>query len=118
MVIVDIALALICFSGNGEEPVCHHALIGSTTPTGTFTLQQRIVNDPLYGGDVLQFKEDPKEIFAIHRVWLGNPKERRTQRLASAKAAYRKITKGCINVSPEVYEMLLKCCYKDTIVIK
>lgn len=119
MVIVDIALALICFSNTpGVEPTCHNALIGGDTPRGTFTLQQRLVMDPLYGGDVLQFREDPKEIFAIHRVWLGNPKERRAERLASDKAKDRKITKGCINVTPEVYAMLLKCCYNSVLQIK
>lgn len=119
MVIVDIILATICFSvpPTGEY-VCEPALVGLDTPRGTYVLQQRLTNDPLYGGDVLQFREDAKELYAIHRVWLGNPAEHRAKRLRSTNASDRKITKGCINVTPEVYARLLDCCSGETLLIK
>ena len=119
MVIVDIALATICFTASPDAgQVCEHVLIGSDTPRGTYVLQQRLVDDPLYGGDILQFREDPTEVYAIHRVWNGRPAEHREMRIRSDKAADRKITKGCINVTPEVYARLLACCSQETLVIK
>lgn len=119
MVIVDIALAIICFSAQpGEPQECHNALIGGDTPKGEFSLQQRLVVDPLYGGDILQFREDPHEVFAIHRVWLGRPWEKREERLKSSDPRRRKVTKGCINVSNETYQRLLDCCANSTLIIK
>lgn len=118
-VIVDIALATICFaSAPGADQMCYNALIGGDTPRGTFTLQQRLVDDPLYGGDVLQFREDPTAVFAIHRVWLGRPWEKREERLKSSDPKRRKMTKGCINVSRETYQLLLNCCSTSTLIIK
>jgi len=113
MVIVDIALATICFMGT-----CHNALIGNDTPRGEFTLIQRLTETPGYGGDVLQFKETEEDVYAIHRVYLLHPAQRRAQRLKSKNIADRTITKGCINVSPEVYEALVECCSTDTVEIK
>ena len=118
-IVVDIALAIICFSSQpGEEPTCRNALIGSDTPRGTYTLQQRLVDDPLYGGDVLQFREDPSEVYAIHRVWNGRPYEKRDQRIRSKKASDRRVTKGCINVTNETYDELVNCCSTDTLIVK
>lgn len=81
-------------------------------------LQQRLVDDPLYGGDILQFDEKPTEVTAIHRVWLGRPWEKRLERLRSPDARQRKITKGCVNVTPEVYNALVACCASSKLVIK
>lgn len=119
MVEVFVALAAICFASSPTAAVeCHNALIGGDTPRGTFTLQQRLVDDPLYGGDVLQFDEKPTEVVAIHRVWLGRPWEKREQRLLSNSISERKITRGCINVTPEIYEKLVDCCSTATLIIK
>lgn len=76
-------------------------------------LNQRITESPGYGGDVLQFKETADSVYAIHRVFLLNQKEKRAERLKSAKVADRNITKGCINVSPEVYSRLVDCCSRN-----
>lgn len=100
-VIVYLSKALICIAGQ-----CFPALVGTETPTGTFTMYQRITEDPLYRGSVLQFHETPKMVLAIHRIWLGRPTEKRQERLASS-ASQRFITKGCINVSDDVYNQLL-----------
>lgn len=118
-VVVDISLALICFTSVPDtEMTCTNALIGSSTPVGTYTLIQRLTDDPLYGGDILQFKEDPKEVFAIHRLWLGRPHEHREKRILSKDPRQRRITKGCINVTNETYDELIKCCSTDTLIIK
>lgn len=114
MVIVDVVLATICFTytpGGIEE--CHPVLVGGDTPRGTFVLNQRLTQSAGYGGDVLQFRDDPDGVYAIHRVYLLNPKENRAQRLKSPLATDRRITHGCVNVDPAVYVRLVECCSSD-----
>lgn len=120
MIVVDITLATICFTTQlGGAERCHPVLIGADTPRGTFVVNQRLTDDPGYGGDVLQFKETSTAVYAIHRVYLLNPKERRAQRLASPLASDRHITRGCINVDPSVYDQLVDCCSRnETLTIK
>jgi len=114
MVVVDLALATICFLGQ-----CYPALVGQGTPRGEFELIQRLTQDQGYGGDVLQFLETDAAVFAIHRVWLLNPKQKRAQRLASSDIKQRTfITNGCINVTPEVYKKLVDCCSNSTLIVK
>lgn len=120
MIIVDIALAMLCIIGDGEEPTkqCYPVLVGPDTPRGEFQLQQRLVEWDGYGGDVIQFKEEELQIYAIHRVWTGRPKEKRPERLKNPDPAMRQITMGCINVDPAVYEEIVNCCSSTTLVIK
>lgn len=113
MVIVDITLSLICFMGQ-----CHHALIGNDTPKGEFTLAQVLTKDPGYSGDVLMFDIIDDEMFAIHRVWLLRPQEKRRWRLNQNDPKLRKITKGCVNVDEEVYKELVDCCSNDKLLIR
>ncbi len=118
MIVVDVALATICFL-QGANMECHPALVGSSTPKGTFMVVQRLTDSAGYGGDVLQFHETEKEVFAIHRVWTLRPSERRLERLASSDIKQRKnITGGCINVSHEVYSKLVSCCSSSTLLIQ
>ena len=113
-VIVDLALATICFLGQ-----CYPALVGPRTPVGEFTLQQRLTDSPGYGGDVLQFHETEKYVVAVHRVWTLKPEEQRLDRIASPDVRQRKnITNGCVNVAPEVYQKLVDCCSSSKIIIK
>ncbi len=118
-VIVDLALATICFTYNGAEE-CHPVLLGKNTPTpkGEFVLKQRYTQDPGYGGDVLQFHETKDEVYAIHRVWLLNPKQKRMERLKSPNIQDHFISGGCINVEPEVYKKLVDCCSSGELIIK
>ena len=109
MIVVSLAKALICFSGQ-----CHPALIGADTPVGDFPLIERRVLAPGYGGDVLQFKQDSKGVYAIHRVWLGVPSQRRMDRFGQ-DANNRTITAGCINITPDLYEELKSCCRQHTL---
>lgn len=120
MVVLDVLLATICFTtqpGGAEE--CHPVLVGADTPRGEFTINQRVTSSAGYGGDVLQFKEDKTGVWAIHRVYLLNPKEKRAERLRSLDPKQRQITHGCVNVQPEVYMKLLACCSRNgTLIVK
>ena len=114
MIIVNLALATICFAGQ-----CYPALVGPTTPKGEFTLTKRIVSDPGYGGDILKFSETQDSVFAIHRVWTLVPSQRRLERLTQGTVGQRQsITNGCINVMPEVYDKLMNCCIDHTLVVR
>jgi len=124
-VLVDIAFATLCIISGGDEMLqippterCYPVLVGNDTPKGDYRLQRRLVSANGYGGDILQFKEDDLELFAIHRVWLGRPAEQRDKRLKSFNPKDRNITMGCINVDPLVYEKLLDCCADANITIK
>lgn len=113
MVIVSLAAASICFAG-----ACHPVLVGDNTPAGTFKLSPRVVTDPGYGGDLLVYRENARYVWAIHRVYTLNPGEDRIARLRSpAPERRRSVTKGCINVMPEVYDKLMECCRNDILVI-
>lgn len=101
--LVILATAMICLPANR----CYPVLIGRDTPVGVFTVQHKDTSAPGYGGDVLEFYENETSIYAIHRVWLLKPKQHRLERLASKDVSKRKnVTGGCINVMPEVYELL------------
>ena len=113
MVVVSLAAATICFLN-----ACYPALVGHSTPSGSFTLQVRETAQDGYGGDVLQFHDTGSEVYAVHRVWLLRPAQRRAERLAGTDPAQRLITSGCINVSNEVYEKLKKCCVATTLIIQ
>lgn len=120
-IIVDIALATLCIIGTGDDPTaerCYPILVGPDTPKGEYHLKQRLVESPGYGGDVLQFKENDLYIYAIHRVWLGRPWEKRAERLKSNDVSRRRITMGCINVDPAVYDEIIDCCSSDIVTIK
>ena len=118
-VIVSIALATICFTYQGAEE-CHPILLGKSNPTpkGEYFLQQRLTDDPGYGGDVLQFHETREEVYAIHRVWLLKPEQKRMERLRSKNVKDRYISAGCINVDPVIYDKLIECCSTSKLIIK
>jgi hypothetical protein len=113
MILVDLATATICFLNQ-----CYPALVGPETPTGEFRLEQVRTEAAGYGGDVILFKETKNSVFAIHRVWLLNPKQQRIQRLTSGDVTERiAVTLGCINVMPDVYDKLVDCCNNQLMVI-
>jgi hypothetical protein len=113
MVLVSLAAALICFTDR-----CYPVLVGANTPAGTFSLSHQATVEPGYGGDILVFQENHKYLWAIHRVYTLNPTEKRLERINSTRSEYRRsVTKGCINVMPDVYERLVTCCSKDILVI-
>lgn len=111
-VTVSLAKAVICFQG-----LCHPALVGVKTPTGVFQLRHLEVVAKGYGGDVLEFHEDARYLWAIHRVWRLNPKQHRLERLLGNDPKRRVITMGCINIEPVVYQALVDCCSNATLTI-
>lgn len=113
MIIVNLALATICFLGE-----CHPVLIGKNTPIGQFEIHERITSQPGYGGDVMQFYENDTEWYAIHRLYLLNKSQHRDKRIQSTNVNDRIITNGCINVQPEIYEKLKTCCENMPLVIE
>lgn len=116
-VLVTLALATICFTSQNINH-CYPILLGKNTPIGKFQIIRRYTDDPGYGGDVLQFYEDNHQVYAIHRVWLLKPQQRRLERLDSNNIEDHLITNGCINIKPEVYEELVNCCSNDELIVK
>ena len=118
-ILVSLTLATICFTSQGTQG-CYPILIGEKipTPVGEFTLHKRVTADIGYGGNVIQFYETNITVYAIHRVWLLNPKQNRAARLKSANVQDRLITNGCINVDPIVYEKLIDCCIDQKLIIQ
>lgn len=113
MVLVNLTAASICFLNQ-----CYPALVGPDTPTGQFRLEHVSTKAVGYGGDVIVFQETPNSVYAIHRVWLLSPKQRRLERLTSGSATERiTVTLGCINVMPDIYEKLLACCSNQLMVV-
>lgn len=96
MIEVLLASALLCFEG-----ACHPVLVGKFTPAGEYQLDHQLTRLPGYGGDILTFKETARERYAIHRTWPGR------ERLYAAPTAARKVTNGCINVQPALYDRLV-----------
>lgn len=101
---VFLARAVLCIN-----MTCFPVLVGDTV-IGTFVLKETRVTDPSYGGSVLVFAEAGNRVWSIHRVWQGRPIENRLERLYYGKAKDRHITKGCINVTDEMYVWLATYC--------
>lgn len=112
IVTISKSLATICFLGQ-----CYPALVGEATPLGEYTLTKRYVVSEGYGGDVLQFKYDGSNVYAIHRPFAPNGSTKRSQALLSEKQD-RVITKGCVNVSVSVYNTLFQNARKITVRIE
>ena len=112
-VLVNLAAAIICFAGT-----CHPVLVGPETPRGEFQVIHYATPIKIYKGDFLAFKETSDALFTIHRV-VNVPGQQRLGRLKSPDVKRRTgITGGCINVEPEVYEELVKCCYASRLIIE
>lgn len=114
MVLINLTLAVICFGSNME---CYPILYGDKTPQGEFAMAVRVTPQAGYGGDVIQFHADEHQIYAIHRLWRLSPWQEREKRIAESNLSRRKITNGCINVQPEVYEKLKACCVNERLEI-
>jgi len=110
--------AKICFIPRGWEAThCFNALVGKNTPRGEFSLKRYRTPIAAYGGDILVFKENEKSVWAIHRV-ISVPGQNRLKRIQSDKAKHRTVvTHGCINVMPDVYELIVDCCSNSKIKI-
>lgn len=101
-VVVSLSQATLCFAG-----ACHPALVGVDTPTGQYRITHVATNEPGYSGDVLMFKENKHYVWAIHRLWLLDPKQQRAKRIDSNNPHERVITMGCINLKDATYASLV-----------
>jgi hypothetical protein len=115
IIAIHLVRATLCFSTH-----CYPALVGIDTPVGVFPALHARTSEPGYGGDVIAFaRTSDGGVYAIHRVWTLQPKQRRLQRLASADTNKRHgITGGCVNIAPTIYDMLVaKLDSRSSIVI-
>jgi len=80
-----------------------------TTPAGRF--QAALGHD--LEQDVLWV--DYGAAISLHRVIVGNPKDRRHERLASASALDNRISYGCINVPAAFYDRIVAPAFKGTV---
>ena len=112
-VVVSLSQATVSFSDQS-----YPALIGEHTRPGIFPLTHARVLARGYGGDVLAWGARPDGTpLAIHRVWTLSPKQRRIERIRGPVAGRQGITGGCVNVMPDVYQLLVDCCSNGTVVI-
>jgi len=83
------------------------ALDTKVTPAGRFTIARGFEKGygPLFDIREIQGKD---WAIAIHKVFLGFPWEHRASRLQSSRYDDKNITFGCINVTPETMELLLR----------
>jgi hypothetical protein len=83
------------------------ALDTKVTPAGRFTVARGFEKGygPLFDIKEIQGKD---WAIAIHKVFLGFPWEHRATRLESSRYDDKNITFGCINVTPETMELLLR----------
>jgi hypothetical protein len=98
MLILYLSTMLLCL---GIE--CWPALAGVDTLPGTYPLTLMPVEEPEYRGDVLAYRETDTIIYSIHRTYPGREK---MYTLPDEKR--RRITNGCINIEPNVYDRLVK----------
>lgn len=113
-VTVFVAKALVCLSDQ-----CYPALTGPETPVGEYRLMKRYVTSPGYGKDglVLQFKETKDAVYAIHRVYELDRKIDRKAALRSPDPAMRRVvSNGCVNVSDDVFDRILRGSYRAVVV--
>jgi hypothetical protein len=80
-----------------------------TTPAGRFVAS---LARNLKGEEILWV--DYKNAIAMHPVVTSNPKERRTERLASSTVQDKRISYGCINVPADFYRKLVSPAFSDT----
>jgi hypothetical protein len=80
-----------------------------TTPAGRF--EAALGND--FDQDILWIDYDTA--LSLHRVILGNPKDRRYARLASPTPTDNRISYGCINVPAIFYDTIVAPAFKGTV---
>lgn len=101
VVTVFVAKALICFAGQ-----CHPALVGNSTTPGTYDMSVLYTQQPGYGGDVLMYDTNDTEWMAVHRTYVRDNRRQRERLYLDTSPDQRRVTAGCVNVEPEIYEDL------------
>ncbi|QVD49320.1 hypothetical protein LUCX_250 [Xanthomonas phage vB_XciM_LucasX] len=98
---VFIGKALLCMGMS-----CQPVLVGPNTHPGQYQMHVLHTQQPGYGGDVLMYDSDQKHWFAIHRTYTLDKRRNRAKLYHGTSAKQRKVTSGCINVEPWLYEQL------------
>lgn len=80
-----------------------------TTPAGRFVAS---LAPNLKGEEILWV--DYQNAIAMHPVVTSNPKERRTERLASSRLQDKRISYGCINIPADFYRSYVSPALRDT----
>ena len=95
--------------GIGQRPLASIRPAERTTPAGRFpaSLGYDMVQDILW--------IDYDAAVSLHRVIVGNPRDRRAARLASATARDNRISYGCINVPAVFYDTVVAPAFKGTV---
>ncbi len=94
--------------GIGTRPLSKILPEERTTPAGRFVagLGRDLKTDVLW--------IDYDDAISLHRVIIGNPKDQRLQRLATATVADNRITFGCINVPAQFFDEIVVPAFKGT----
>lgn len=100
-VVIYLGKALICFAN-----LCHPALIGDDTRVGQYTMAVLETSQPGYGGDVLMYDGNEEEWYAVHRTYTRDRRRDRSVLYDGTTPAQRRVTAGCVNVEPEIYDQL------------
>lgn len=108
-VLLGLAIGDDTAPGVGELPLSQIADAARTTPAGRFVIEP---GRNLHGDDILWI--DYASAVSMHRVRSVNAGERRLQRLASPRAADRRISYGCINVPVGFFNRALMPFFKET----
>lgn len=95
--------------GIGQRRLATITTAERTTPAGRF--QASLGRD--FEQDILWIDYDAA--LSLHRVIVGNPKDRRAQRLASASVLDNRISYGCINVPAAFYDDVVKPAFTGTV---
>jgi hypothetical protein len=77
----------------------------NVTPSGTFKVTKMLswrLNEPM-----LVFIKGKVSVAAIHPLWMGNPDQKRIERLRSETPDDNRITGGCINVDADFFYNVL-----------
>jgi uncharacterized protein len=88
------------------KPAAKMTETDKVTPAGRFAL--KLEQDETYGTTLTFLPTNDGGGYAIHRVYLGDPTERRTERLNSQDASDNSVSYGCVNVSNEFYDQTLR----------
>lgn len=112
-IVAHLLSATICVAGQ-----CFPALVGHSTPVGTYQLAHLSTLEPGYGGDVLVFHELPDRVLAIHRLYILGKAKRRVNLLNGPTEGRTQVTNGCINVAPDVYGLLVEHADEPLLILK
>jgi hypothetical protein len=108
-VLLGMAIGDDTVPGIGDLPLSQIADAARTTPAGRFVLEP---GRNLHGDYILWI--DYAAAVSMHRVRSVNAGERRLQRLASPRAADRRISYGCINVPVAFFDRVLLPFFTET----